>query len=271
VPHVNRSALPAARSRLVNPVASLARTFLGVALLLLGAPALLFLFPVPPEGTVVAFVMAGALALSMGITSAALAWYARRVRRRLRRFQKGDYLVYWTFTQEEWEDFARDEFARCVRVASGPPLLGLFLGSLPGAVLGGCAGAIFCGDVVSAVLFGLLGAVALGSVGAGIDALIRAVIRGSAGRCRQRVLSSPREAYIGTDAAYCAGRYWSWKAFATWLGGIRLVEGALGAMEFRVCTQVRGSVVEHRFRVPLPETRLAEALWLIRILRGTNH
>jgi hypothetical protein len=131
--------------------------------------------------------------------------------------------------------------------------------------MGGSAGHVFYKQLPAVLVGGLLGAAAFGLVGAVIGWLARSFIRGRAGRVRRRVLASPRTAYIGRDAVYCAGQYGCWTAHSSRLADVRLLDDQ-STLEVTIHTRMQYTKVEQRFCVPVPAGRHDEAVRLIRSL-----
>jgi MFS family permease len=262
---VDSSAPQSDPGRLLNPMKPQVRGYLGATLIILLLPLLLLPFPVEPALITFSFLVAALVALSMAMSAAVCAYCAWRIGRRLRRFQEGDYLVCWTYKPEEWQAFAEAEAGRTRRAAAKAPLLGLWLSGLTGLTLGGSAGYVFYKQPPTVLVGALLGAATLGLVGAVIGWIVRSFVRGRAGRVRRRVLASPRTAYIGRDAVYCAGQYGCWTAYSSRLADLRLLDDQ-STLEVTIHTRMQYTKVEQRFRVPVPAGRHDEAVRLTRSL-----
>ena len=146
--------------------------------------------------------------------------------------------------------------------------MGFFIAGLTGMALGGVVGFVIFQDWLVVVLGALIGGIMLGAVGAALGWVIRSWVRGRAGRTRQRILRSPPVVYISRDGAYCGGWYWSWswRFPATWVKQLRILPGEPNVLEFTLTYATQNGDLDHRYRLPVPAGREAEADWIIQTL-----
>ena len=76
----------------------------------------------------------------------------------------------------------------------------------------------------------------------------------------QRMRECVGETYIGEDAVYCDGQYWTWTMPGCSLAGMELVPGRPAVLIFNLMVYYpKGGVVKQPYRAPVPLGREAEA------------
>lgn len=183
--------------------------------------------------------------------------YARREERQLAAFQRGEFLVHWTYQPGEWSRFTAAEQAKADRQARWLPLAG--------GVVGAAGGLIFLPVIqLSGLLLVTAGSVALGW---GLGRLVR-----RRGALKE---TDPAEAYIGAEIAYCGGRTIGWTGNGMAISGLELLAGDPAVLQITVRTGIKGAwsiLVPHSrrltlvYRIPVPAGREAEARQVIAAL-----
>jgi hypothetical protein len=206
---------------------------------------------------------AGALvACTLGVTAAgggaliAVLLYFLGIRpadRDLAAFQRGDYLVHWSYEPEEWARFARAEEADSREEVWLAPLVLFIVGALLGLL-------IWPGGAGERALLAFVCGAVLGLYGWGL-ALLR-------GYFRRRFLRFGRtrrpEVYIGPRAVYFNGQYTPWGNVATSRVGARLLAGSPPILEFTLFS----TRYSHEIRVPVPAGKEQEAEALVALFRN---
>jgi hypothetical protein len=259
-------AIPVSTAPLINPLHRVVRVFAYLALGFVSLPLGLLVVSAQVWGW--AQVFGAIFGLAMLIAAVICGICARFVSHRLKRFQMGDHLVHWTYTKEEWLGFAAGEWKHRTELARQASYVGLFTGGIAGLVLGAAVGDVLL-DSVPWIVTGLLGALLLALVGLSCGLLTGCIIRRFARRKHQRMCQRVGEAYIGRDAAYCDGSYWSWTMPGCSLERLELVAGPRGTLQFTLRVwQGRTGTVPHTYRIPVPAGHEEEAREVIARLTG---
>jgi hypothetical protein len=253
---------PPKPTRLLNPICGVVRVFLYLALAFVMFPAVLF--AVSPQAGLVGVLLGAILACSMLLAALITALVGLSISRRLKRFQKGEYLVHWTYSTVEWLEFAESEWERSKKAARQGPFIGMGIGGISGLAIGAASGyAIFKG-VGTAVLGALAGGVLLALLGWLLGYLAGAAGRLVGWRRYQWMRQRDGVTYIGADAAYCEGLYWSWSMMNTRLVRVEFVAGSPNVLEFTVSVYMpKGGAALYHYRAPVPAGHEDEALGVV--------
>jgi hypothetical protein len=257
---------PPTPARLVNPIHFYVGVFLYLTLAFVVLP--LPLFAVSPAAGAWGELLGGVFGLSMLLSALITALVGWSVSRRLKRFQQGDYMVHWTYSREEWLTFAESEWEYRRAETRQAPRLGLLLGGFTGLICGGTAGYALFHAVLPVVLGALAGTLLLGLLGGLFGWLGGAATRWAHWRMYRWMRQRLGETYIGADAAYTDGCYWSWTAMNFELMGVELVAGPQAVLVFTLRVYMQKGYALYRYRTPVPQGREAEAQWVVQRLGG---
>jgi len=265
-PTAARPAPRPADAPLRKPTQGAARVFLYLAPACVVLPLTLFAFG--REAGLFGELFGGLLALTMLLAAAISALVSRSVSRRLKRFRDGDYLAHWTYTEEEWREFVEADWERRRRDARQAPWAGLVLGGLIGFIL-----RVPIDHTLVPGVGGALGALAGGAAVAFLGALLGWLggwaVRAAGRRRYQRMRQTVGETYIGRDAAYCDGLYWSWSMPGVRPARLELAPGRPAVLVFtlRVNTGQSGYTT-YQYRAPVPHGREGEARRVLHAIGG---
>ncbi|HVS34924.1 MAG TPA: hypothetical protein VMS17_05040 [Gemmataceae bacterium] len=252
---------------LVNPIHFFVRVFLRLTLAFVVVPLPLFL--VSRVAGFWAELFGCLFAVSMLIAAGITALYSWSISRRLKRFQKGDYLVHWTYTEEEWLSFAEMEWRRRRRETGRAPLVGLLIGGFSGLFCGGAAGYGLMENVPAVALGAVIGGAAFALLGGLLGWLGGAAARYAGWRTYQRMQKYVGETYIGADAAYCGETFWSWTMPNMALVRMELIPGDPAVLVFTLRVHMpKGGAALYSYRAPAPAGREEEARRILHWLGG---
>jgi hypothetical protein len=218
-----------------NPLRRFIRVFLVLAatFVVMAAMAASLLFvqpPVPKQPmsggqTALILVLLASLPLTISMLLSALITLpaARQADRSIADFRAGRCLVQWEYGSEEWQAYVDAETARARKINWWIVALVGAATLITGVAAGWSGGKTLTAKIAWSLVFPVVTFV----FGGAAIALVRIV--GS--RRRRRLLTSPRRAYISSNAFYCGGDFNYWGSGMRALESVRLLPGPPPVLE----------------------------------------
>lgn len=192
------------------------------------------------------------VALCLGIAIPFTRGYQRRIREQVQRFENGEMLAHWTYTDDEWRRFVEVERKDNAGMIAGMSIIFGMMGLLAAVV----QFFVVEGSVGFRLVLGiglLVGLTVLGTIiGAGMQL---------AGNRRCNRLERRRyDAYFGDEGFYFANKFHTWSHFGRGLESVDLLDdGPIPVLQFDFRVNTGNSSTTQSTRVPIPAGEMATA------------
>jgi len=156
----------------------------------------------------------------------------------------GKHLAHWTYEQDEWERFVREEWKRARKKALAYPFGIIFAVPILGYFFKGWGV-----DEVKMIMPWI----------AGLAVFAGLVLLTAGWRKYQRGVQNVGETFVGEDAVMFNGTYYPWVGFGIKLGKVELLKGEPSVLQFEIRSLGRYGNNSSEVRIPVPRRHEGEA------------